>query len=80
MFLNADGSKLVMEISKVTKTGIPQDERLRQEEAFIQGLSGIENDYQQLLDLIRMDTGYREITMAIWHYFDETLIYTQEIR
>jgi hypothetical protein len=80
VFLNADGSKLVMEISKVTKTGIPKDERLRQEEEFIQGLSGIENDYQQLLDLIRVDTGYGEITMSIWHYFDETLIYTQEIR
>jgi hypothetical protein len=80
VFLNADGSKLVMEISKVTKTGVPKDERLRQEEAFIQGLAGIENDYQQLLDLIRADTGHREITMDIWHYFDETLIYTQEIR
>ncbi|MDR2354568.1 MAG: copper amine oxidase N-terminal domain-containing protein [Clostridiales Family XIII bacterium] len=80
VFLNTDGSKLVMEISKVTKTGTPQDERLRQEEAFIQGLAGIENDYQQLLDLIRADTGHKEITMDIWHYFDETLIYTQEIR
>jgi hypothetical protein len=80
VFLSADGSKLVMEISKVTKTGIPKDERLRQEEVFIQGLAGIENDYQQLLDLIRTDTGHKEITMDIWHYFDETLIYTQEIR
>jgi hypothetical protein len=80
VFLSADTGKLVMEISKVTKTGIPKDERLRQEEAFIQGLAGIENDYQQLLDLIRTDTGHREITMDIWHYFDETLIYTQEIR
>jgi hypothetical protein len=80
VFLSANGSKLVMEISKVTKAGIPQEERLRQEEAFIQGLAGIENDYQQLLDLIRADTGYGEITMDIWHYFDENLIYTQEIR
>jgi hypothetical protein len=80
VFLNADGSKLVMEISKVTKAGIPREERLRQEEAFIQGLAGIENDYQQLLDLIRADTGYSGITMDIWHYFDENLIYTQEIR
>jgi hypothetical protein len=80
VFLNADGSKLVMEISKATKAGIPKDERLRQEETFIQGLSGIENDYQQLLDLIRVDTGHNEITMDIWHYFDENLIYTQEIR
>jgi hypothetical protein len=80
VFLSADAGKLVMEISKVTKTGTPKDERLRQEEAFIQGLAGIENDYQQLLDLIRTDTGHREITMDIWHYFDETLIYTQEIR
>jgi hypothetical protein len=80
VFLNADGSKLVMEISKATKSGIPKEERLRQEEAFIQGLSGIENDYQQLLDLIRADTGRSEITMDIWHYFDENLIYTQEIR
>jgi hypothetical protein len=80
VFLNADGSKLVMEISKVTKAGIPKEERLRQEEAFIQGLAGIENDYQQLLDLIRADTGHNEITMDIWHYFDENLIYTQEIR
>jgi hypothetical protein len=80
VFLSADAGKLVMEISKVTKAGLPKDERLLQEEAFIKGLSGIENDYQQLLDLIRADTGYREITMTIWHYFDETLIYTQEIR
>jgi hypothetical protein len=80
VFLSADGSKIVMEISKVTKAGLPRNERLQQEEAFIQGLAGIENDYQQLLDLIRADTGYREITMDIWHYFDETLIYTQEIR
>jgi hypothetical protein len=80
VFLSADAGKLVMEISKVTKAGIPKDERLLQEEAFIKGLSGIENDYQQLLDLIRADTGYREITMTIWHYFDESLIYTQEIR
>jgi hypothetical protein len=80
VFLSADGDKLVMEISKVTKAGIPKDERLRQEEAFIQGLAGIENDYQQLLDLIRADTGHKEIRMDIWHYFDETLIYTQEIR
>jgi hypothetical protein len=80
VFLSADGSKLVMEISKVTKAGTPKDERLRQEEVFIQGLAGIENDYQQLLDLIRADTGYKEITMDIWHYFDETLIYTQELR
>ncbi|MDR2771561.1 MAG: copper amine oxidase N-terminal domain-containing protein [Clostridiales Family XIII bacterium] len=80
VFLNAGGSKLVMEISKVTQTGISQEERLRQEEIFIQGLAGIENDYQLLLDLIRQDTGYKEITMDIWHYFDETLIYTQEIR
>jgi hypothetical protein len=80
VFLSTDGGKLVMEISKVTKSGIPKDERLQQEETFIQGLAGIENDYQQLLDLIRKDTGYKEITMDIWHYFDETLIYTQEIR
>ncbi|MDR1246227.1 MAG: copper amine oxidase N-terminal domain-containing protein [Clostridiales Family XIII bacterium] len=80
VFLSAAGSKLVMEISKVTKAGIPVEERLAQEAAFIQGLAGIENDYQQLLDLIRADTGYREITMDIWHYFDEALIYTQEIR
>jgi hypothetical protein len=80
VFLNADGSKLVMEISKVTKAGTPKEERLRQEEVFIQGLVGIENDYQQLLDLIRADTGHSEITMDIWHYFDENLIYTQEIR
>jgi hypothetical protein len=80
VFLNADGSKLVMEISKATKAGILKEERLRQEEAFIQGLAGIENDYQQLLDLIRADTGYNGITMDIWHYFDENLIYTQEIR
>ncbi|MDR1573612.1 MAG: copper amine oxidase N-terminal domain-containing protein [Clostridiales Family XIII bacterium] len=80
VFLNADGSKLVMEISKATKAGILKEERLRQEEAFIQGLTGIESDYQQLLDLIRADTGYDAITMDIWHYFDENLIYTQEIR
>jgi hypothetical protein len=80
VFLNADGKKLVMEISKSSDAGIPQEERLTQEAAFIQGLSGIENDYQQLLDLIRADTGHREITMDIWHYFDESLIYTQEIR
>jgi hypothetical protein len=80
VFLSVEGSKLVMEISKVTKPGMPKEERLLQEEAFIQGLAGIENDYQQLLDLIRIDTGHNEITMDIWHYFDETLIYTQEIR
>jgi hypothetical protein len=80
VFLSADGNKLVMEISKVTRPGIPKEERLQQEETFIRGLAGIENDYQQLLDLIRIDTGYNEITMDIWHYFDETLIYTQEIR
>jgi hypothetical protein len=80
VFLTADGSKLVMEISKVTRSGIPKEERLVQEAAFIRGLAGIENDYQQLLDLIRADTGYAEITMDIWHYFDESLIYTQELR
>jgi hypothetical protein len=80
VFLTADGSKLVMEISKVTRPGIPKEDRLVQEAAFIQGLAGIENDYQQLLDLIRADTKYGGITMDIWHYFDESLIYTQELR
>jgi hypothetical protein len=80
VFLTADGSKLVMEISKVTRPGTSREERLVQEAAFIQGLAGIENDYQQLLDLIRADTKYNEITMDIWHYFDESLIYTQELR
>jgi hypothetical protein len=80
VFLNAKGNNLIMEISKVTKAGIPVEERMSQEAAFIQGLAGIENDYQQLLDLIRADTGYKEVTMEIWHYFDEALIYTQEIR
>jgi hypothetical protein len=80
VFLTANGSKLVMEISKATKIGISTEERLAQEALFIQGLAGIENDYQQLLDLIRTDTGYRGITMDIWHYFDESLIYTQELR
>jgi hypothetical protein len=40
----------------------------------------MESDYQQMLDWIRADTGYRQITMDVWHYFDETLIFTQQLR
>jgi hypothetical protein len=77
---SAEGSKLTLDISKTSKAGTQEEERARQEEDFIRSLTGMESDYQQMLDWIRADTGYKQITMDVWHYFDKTLIFTQQLR
>ncbi|MDR3296331.1 MAG: copper amine oxidase N-terminal domain-containing protein [Clostridiales Family XIII bacterium] len=80
VYTSAAGAKLTLEISKTTKTQATAEEKAQLEREFIQGLAGVEADYHQILDLIRDSTGYKQITMDVWHYFNESLVYTQELR
>jgi hypothetical protein len=41
--------------------------------------SALTGDYQEMLGLIRGDTGFKGITMNVWHYFDEKLVLMQEL-
>jgi hypothetical protein len=77
--LTADGSKLALEITKATPDQISNEERARREEEFTRGLAGIESDYSQMLELIKADTGLKGVTMSVWHYFNGTLVYMQEV-
>ncbi|GHU49524.1 hypothetical protein FACS1894127_2950 [Clostridia bacterium] len=73
-----DGSKLTLEIIKTTK-GLTDEERAKQADEFTNQSTGISGDYNEMLDLIRGDTGFKSITMNVWHYFDEKLVFMQEL-
>ncbi|MDR0424251.1 MAG: copper amine oxidase N-terminal domain-containing protein [Clostridiales Family XIII bacterium] len=75
----AEDSKLVLEISKSTDPGLPFEERARRETEFVQSMIGMEGDYQQMLELIRADIGRKGITMTVRHYFNDALVYMQEL-
>ncbi|MDR1136565.1 MAG: copper amine oxidase N-terminal domain-containing protein [Clostridiales Family XIII bacterium] len=77
--MRAEGSKLVLEISKTPDSTLSFDERSRRENEFVQSMLGMEGDYQQMLELIRTDIGRKSVTMTVRHYFNETLVYMQEL-
>ena len=78
VYAQADGSKLIMEIIMSSK-GLSDEERNIKAEEFLEISLELGSDYSDMLELIRTDTGYRSITMDVWHYFDEALIFTQEL-
>ena len=78
VYAQADGSKLIMEIIMSSK-GLTDEERNIKAEEFLEISLELGNDYSDMLELIRTDTGFRSITMDVWHYFDEALIFTQEL-
>ncbi|MDR0570296.1 MAG: copper amine oxidase N-terminal domain-containing protein [Clostridiales Family XIII bacterium] len=74
----ASGNKLTLEVNKRTR-GLTDEERLKQSDDFTAMSSALTGDYQEMLELIRGDTGFKGITMNAWHYFDEKLILMQEL-
>jgi len=78
VYVQANGKKLVMEIITSSK-GLTDEGRSRKSEEFLELSLELGNDYNEMLELIRRDTGFKSITMEVWHYYDETLIFTQEL-
>jgi hypothetical protein len=80
VYTYVEGSKLVLEISKTTGQIKTTEDRAKLESEYLDTMMGMASDYQQMLDLLRADTGISGVTMDVWHYLNETLIYTQEVR
>ncbi|MDR1572114.1 MAG: copper amine oxidase N-terminal domain-containing protein [Clostridiales Family XIII bacterium] len=79
VYTRVEGSKLVLEIAKTTSQ-VKAEDQAKLESDYLDTMMGMASDYQQMLDLLRADTGISEVTMDVWHYLNETLVYTQEVR
>jgi hypothetical protein len=74
----AKDNKLILEII-ADSAGLSDDERQRKSDEFMVASLNLGDDYAEMLELIRSDTGFKNINMQVWHYFDEILIYTQDL-